>query len=137
VGGKKRHKRTLGDAYAEAAEFDRKMLDEWIRRDFEILCKRTDYPKLGYIISRLNNLGVRCLLRGRSFHANNILWVCKEDLEVAWRVLREKRVVWYGKTLDEMPDDDPCFHGYANVKPDPLDDWVGDPSRDRAVPGDR
>jgi len=129
----------LDACYAEAAKFDAKQYDKWVSKNFEIFCKRTDYPKLGYIISRLNTLGIPCLLHSASFHAEHILWIPNDDAlrDKAWNVLAERRVAWPGKRLDDMPDDHRYFLSYANVKPEPLVDITGDPSWDRTVQGDR
>lgn len=128
--------RDLDACYAEATKFDAKKFDQWVRKNFEIFCKRTDYPKLGYIISRLNALGIPCLLHGESFHAENILWVSKEgkNYEKAYKIFNEKCV---GKRLDDIPDDHWFFDPYASVKPEPLIDITGNPAWDRTVAGDR
>jgi hypothetical protein len=120
----------LDKAYSDAADFDARQFDKWVRENFEMLTKRTDYPKLGYIISRLNDLGIGCLLHGKSFHAEHLLWVEKARFAEASAVLSEK----HGKKiLDEMPDDHSSFRPYANVRCESLDDWTGDPSRDPSM----
>lgn len=115
-----------------------------------MLCKRTDYPKLGYIIHRLDEMGIACSFEYgkdgreiRSFHADHILMVESQRFDEAWKLLGEK---WSmkrgcqdtrGKTmLDEMPDDHPAFVKYADVEPmaeEPFDPvawgWVGKDGR--------
>ena len=113
----------LDRAYAEADAFHARWFDEWVRKEFEILCKRTDYPKLGYVISRLNDLGIPCLLHGKSGHAAHILWVEKSRAREAWSLLAEKsKATIGGKSLDEIRDDHPCFRDYAGVKPDSIEE---------------
>jgi hypothetical protein len=123
-------------------------------QNWETLCKRTDYPKLGYIIHRLKQSGIDCkfLTNGdgdavRSFHADNILLVDSGKYDAAWELLGEKWSKARGMasrrgrtTLDDMPDDHPAFSGYENETPDgseegehdfdPIrDGWVGKDGR--------
>lgn len=126
--------------------------------DWETLCKRTDYPKLGYIIYRLKLAGIPCQFetdengnRIGSFHADNILQVAADRAEDAWKIMGEKWSKASGAassrgrtTLDEMPDDHPAFRGYMGERPcededgeddgeydfDPIrDGWVGKDGR--------
>lgn len=81
-----------------------------------IFCKRTNYPKLGYIISRLNAMGIPCQIKGESFHAP-ILCIPKGAEEIADKILTRKI---HGRIVDNIPDDDPQFNLFKNVKPNPL-----------------
>jgi hypothetical protein len=99
----------LDAAYAGAAEFDAKMLAEWIEKKFERFTKRTEYPKLGYIIHQLNEAGIASIIHGSSFHAP-LLYVERGKLDEAWAILTP--------ALDELDDDDPSFTEYVNEKPD-------------------
>lgn len=86
------------------------------------LCKRTNFPKLGYIIHQLNIQNISCCLDGQSFHAP-ILKVDESKWNQAFEILLQK----WNKTgfpsqnartkLDDMPDDHNCFNMYANIKP--------------------
>jgi hypothetical protein len=125
-----------------------------MNENWETLCKRTDYPKLGYIIHRLKQAGVPCKFetdeQGRrvgSFHASNILLIDEAHADAAWEIMGEKWSKATGKpssrgrtTLDDMPDDHPAFRGYADETPgdeeeaehefDPIrDGWVGKDGR--------
>lgn len=109
----------LDKKYAEAFEFDRKQFERWLREKFVLMCKRTDFPKLGYIIHRLNELGIPCILYGRSFHADNCLWVDESRAQEAWDILSEK----FGKKrLDDIRDDDPRFERYVAERPELLEE---------------
>ena len=64
---------------------------------WETLCKRTDYPKLGYIIHRLKQAGIPCQFEtdenGRqigSFHSSYILQVAGDRADDAWEIMGEK-----------------------------------------------
>ncbi len=118
------------------------------------LCKRTEYPKLGYIIHRLKKAGIGCKFLTdsdgnviRSFHADNILLVDADKEAAAWGIMGEKWSKATGQpsrrgrtTLDNMPDDHPAFSGYEHETPgddeeaehgfDPIrDGWVGKDGR--------
>lgn len=92
--------------------------------NWQLLCKRTDYPKLGYIIHRLRKLGIATRFSGRSFHAEHILEVDAERFGEAWALLGENMrsplAALAGRkvTLDDMPDDHPLFYDYRDVQPD-------------------
>jgi hypothetical protein len=87
------------------------------------LCKRTEYPKLGYIIKRLERMGIAHTFeyndKGEeisSLHAEHILLVDEARADEAWALLSERWSKAAGKpstrgrtTLDDMPDDSPCF----------------------------
>lgn len=98
-----------------------------VYRACEFLCRRTDYPKLGYIIHCLNETGIPSVQHGDSFHAP-LLWVRKDCKERAGAILGQ---VFDGdpedkpQTVDDVDDDDPTFDEYASAKPDP-DLWGGD-----------
>lgn len=59
-----------------------------------LFCKRTEYPKLGYIIHRLNEAGIACTFNDgnevHSFHAEHILLVDENRADDAWNLLRER-----------------------------------------------
>lgn len=99
----------LDATYASAAAFDARMFDQWVEATFELFTKRTDYPKLGYLIDRLNEAGIASIVHGESFHAP-LLWVEKGALEAAWGILTP---------IDDVNDDDPRFEAYADTRPDP------------------
>ena len=73
--------------------------------------RRTNYPKLGWLITKLEEAGIACALDGQSFHAP-ILKVYPDDLKKAWAVI---------DPVDEIEDDDEMFAGYDNVEPDTPD----------------
>jgi hypothetical protein len=82
---------------------------EWV-----ILCKRTNEPKLSWIESQLDDLGIPNRRDGESFHAP-ILTVPKNfEVRAHLNVLgapapaRYRR--WY-KTIDDMPDEHRHFAG--------------------------
>lgn len=96
---------------------------------WETLCRRTEYPKLGYIIHRLKCLNIpcrfQCCANGlvRTFHASRILEVPSDRHTEAWIVLGER---WSkagqpnprGMTnLDDMPDDHPAFAPFSDIQP--------------------
>jgi hypothetical protein len=62
--------------------------------------RRTNYPKLGYLMSKLKEKDIPHRLDGFSFHAP-ILKVPEDQLEPAWKVL------W--AMGDDTPDDAPQF----------------------------
>ena len=101
--------RDLDRAYAEADAFDGAQFDKWVVRKFERFTKRTDYPKLGWLIHQLNEAGVASIVHGWSFHAP-VLWVEKAKLDLAWLILDAR--------TDEIDDDDPAFAPFADVQPD-------------------
>ena len=111
------------------------------------LCKRTEYPKLGYIIHRLHEEGIPCSFDyaedGRevhSWHADHILLVSESHKDEAWDIMSEKWSKAAGKrsnkgrtTLDDMPDDHPAFADYHDVDPEDAawgDAGYSDPVRD-------
>ena len=102
--------RNLDTAYVEAAEFDRKMFGAWLARNAVMFTKRTEFPKLGYLIHLLNEAGIPSALHGDSFHAP-LLWVAKDRINEAEKILTPR--------LDNAPDDARRFAEYANVQPDP------------------
>jgi hypothetical protein len=107
--------------YGQAQAFDDAQKDKWLRRVSKVFTKRTDFPKLGYIIHRLNELGIPSALWGKSFHGP-ILRVHKDFVDEAWRVLDEPVVMggrWRAGELDDIEDDDPVFYAYEKMRPDP------------------
>lgn len=88
--------------------------------EFTTLCRRTNYPKLGYIIHKLREAGIACRFNGESFHADYILEIDKVREADGWNILSEK----HGKyQLDDMRDDHPKFRQYAMVQP--VSDFIG------------
>lgn len=80
---------------------------------YTMFTKRTNYPKLGYIIFKLKEKGIACRLFGESWHAP-ILEVDRSKMGEAWQLLGEK----HGRyQLDDVRDDHPKFLPYAEVKP--------------------
>jgi len=92
---------------------------------WETLCRRTEYPKLGYIITRLEKEGVRCRFAAQdgrvlsTFHARYILEVPALDAPRAWAILLGPSLCpgHEGETLDAVPDDHPAFDSYDNIFP--------------------
>jgi len=75
--------------------------------------RRTNFPKLEYLIQRLKDAGVPCRLNGESAHAP-ILEVPEECADTAWDLLSEK----FGDlTLDDAEDDHPHFTKFGSVRP--------------------
>lgn len=68
-------------------------------RNWVVLCKRTNDPKLSWLEKRLLEEGIVSSREGFSFHAP-VLWVRKEDEAAANAVL---------DPVDDIPDDDPQF----------------------------
>ncbi len=97
---------------------------------WETLCRRTNYPKLGYLIYRLKRMGIKCRFArcakglSRTFHADRILEVQSDLFDEAWRLLGER---WStigvepnprGRTtLDDMPDDHWVFKQHKEERP--------------------
>lgn len=82
-----------------------------------LFCKRTNYPKLGYIIHKLNTKGIPCKLYGESWHAP-ILCVPIQFEEAADAILMEP---WGKEVLDDAEDDYEMFNDYKDVKPNPIE----------------
>lgn len=68
-------------------------------------CRRTDDPKLSAIESMLDARGIAHRRNGHSFHAP-ILEVPDEHAGAAWDLLG---LDVDGRTLDDIPDDDPIW----------------------------
>lgn len=66
---------------------------------YVLFTKRTNQPKLGYLLKKCRDAGLRVELRGESFHAP-CSYVHKHDEPMAWAFL---------DPIDDMPDDDPMF----------------------------
>jgi hypothetical protein len=78
------------------------MMPEWketVPRQWEMLTKRTNDPKLLWLEDQLDVAGVAHRRNGESFHAP-ILEVDKAKLDKAWEILTP---------VDDVPDDDPRF----------------------------
>ena len=81
---------------------------------WELFTKRTDYPKLGYIIKRLKDEGIACKFDGRSWHADHCLMVEASRIQDAWAILSER----HGRyTLDDVRDDHPKFEAWETEQP--------------------
>lgn len=63
------------------------------------LTRRTNLPKLRWLLHAFKRAGIQCRINGQSFHAP-ILQVLEEDRDRAWKVLTP---------VDELLDDDPIF----------------------------
>lgn len=70
--------------------------------------RRTNYPKLGYLMKMLEEKGIPHKLDGFSFHAP-ILKVPEDQLDAAWHILWDMG--------DEVPDDAPQFQPVAEEWP--------------------
>ena len=70
------------------------MVPEW-----EQFTKRTNNPKLSWVLSKCKAAGLRVLLDGKSFHAP-ISYVHRDDYSKAWEILGP---------IDNTPDDSPEF----------------------------
>ena len=68
--------------------------------------RRTDWPKLGWLISQLQEDGIPCAITGSSSHAP-ILSVLEEHLDRAWEILGP---------VDDVPDDDPRYLGCDAIR---------------------
>ncbi len=90
------------------------------RKTWVTFSRRTDYPKLGYLIHRFRNAGIACRFAATpSFHAP-ILQVLTTDLDLADQILVERYGV-AGKmsllTLDDLPDNHISFAPFAHLTP--------------------
>lgn len=113
----------IGSRPRSAVLLDRAQYEAWLSAATERLTKRTDYPKLGYIIHRLNELGIPSVLHGQSAHGP-ILLVAREFVDRAWDVLSEKWTPRARKTIDDLDDEDERFDGFGGVSPD-MELWEG------------
>jgi hypothetical protein len=66
-----------------------------------VFTRRTNQPKLNWLMLRLREFEIPHREHGHSFHAP-VLWVRKGDIERAWAILNP---------VDDVPDDDPMFEG--------------------------
>lgn len=82
------------------------------------LTRRTNLPKLRWLIHAFKRAGIQFRINGQSFHAP-ILQVLEEDRERAWKILTP---------VDDLLDDDPIFENteYARA-------WWLKPPRPAAV----
>lgn len=103
-----REAQALDASYAGAESFDAMMFNKWVEERFERFTKRTDFPKLGYVIHQLNELGIASIVHGRSFHAP-LLYVERGKLDEAWQILTP---------IDDVPDDDPRFFAFQHTQSD-------------------
>ena len=67
--------------------------------NWEILCKRTNDPKLSWLERKLDEAGISHRRNGHSWHAP-ILEVLKTQIDQAWKIL---------PPVDDIPDDDEMF----------------------------
>lgn len=82
--------------------------------EYAILTRRTNYPKLGYIIFRLKEEGITCRLRENDSFYAPILEVDSSKFGDAWQLLEEK----HGRyALDDMRDNHPKFRQFEDEKP--------------------
>lgn len=82
-------------------------------RAWEPFTKRTEDPKLAYLESRLDDLGIPHRRNGSSFHGP-ILEVPEDALDLANGILSEKKSPRSKKTLDDVDDDDLMFDGFVH-----------------------
>ena len=81
------------------------------------LTRRTNYPKLGYIIAQLEEHSVPCEFHEvASFHAP-ILDIADDDWDVGNAILSAESPVKGYPSLDEVPDDDEFFLPWADRQP--------------------
>lgn len=103
------------------------------------LCKRTNYPKLAYIQDLLNGSGIPHRCNGWSFHAP-ILEVPEQFESAAMDILSAPArktydlPVRFGVSLDDVPDDHPCFNGIHTPDDDDSEmeseaDWYAEINR--------
>ena len=67
--------------------------------EWHLFTKRTEQPKLGWLLRETREAGLRVVESGKSWHAP-ITWVHRDDLDAAWKILGP---------VDDVPDDDPRF----------------------------
>ena len=77
------------------------------RTGWEILCKRTEDPKLAWIERELDKLSIPHRRNGRSWHADHILEVPEVHSEAANAILMRKVGRW---TIDDIRDDHPRWN---------------------------
>ena len=85
-----------------AERYKQHRLGKW-----EVICKRTDDPKLAWMERWFQSRGIPTRRNGHSFHAP-ILEVPAEHHDTAWKMLSEK-LPRRRMTVDDMPDDHPLF----------------------------
>lgn len=73
------------------------------KTDYNLFTKRTNQPKLGWLMNECKRSGLRVRIEGRSFHAP-CSWVHPDDESAAWDIL---------SPVDDMPDDDRRFKEVA------------------------
>jgi len=87
--------------------------------EWELFTKRTNYPKLSWLIEKLNDAGISNKVDGDSRDAP-LLYVDSNRVGDAWGILIP---------FDDVDDDSPMFSGYEGDDefPDPRSSgWVGD-----------
>jgi hypothetical protein len=78
---------------------------------WETVYRRSEDPKLAYLESRLDDLGIPHRRNGHSWHAP-ILQVPEQHADAAWKLLNER----IGRRrLDEIDDDDPRFARWVSA----------------------
>lgn len=70
------------------------------KRKYILFTKRTDEPKLSWVLRECKAAGLRVRKSGWSFHAP-CSWVHPDDNTAAWEILTP---------IDDIPDDDPRFY---------------------------
>ena len=68
-------------------------------REYKLLTKRTNNPKLAWVLNACKSAGLRVFVEGRSFHAP-VSYVYRDDYVKAWDILGP---------IDDEPDDAPRF----------------------------
>lgn len=69
-------------------------------KNYVLFTKRTNDPKLSYVLKKCREKGLRVKKSGKSFHAP-CSWVHVEDEEKAWEIL---------SPIDDIDDNDPMFY---------------------------
>jgi hypothetical protein len=70
-----------------------------------LLTKRTDSPKLDWLLHACRAAGLRVVRSGRSFHAP-CTYVHRDDYSTAWAIL---------SPMDDLPDNSPRFERHVTI----------------------
>ncbi len=70
-----------------------------MKAEYKLFTKRTNEPKLSYVLNLCKKAGLRVRKQGKSWHAP-CSWVHPDDVDAAWEILTP---------IDDIPDDDPMF----------------------------
>ncbi len=68
--------------------------------EYKILTKRTANPKLGWLMRKCKDAGLRVFIEGKRMFGEPISWVHRDDFDKAWAIL---------DPVDDVPDDDDRF----------------------------